>query len=68
MSKQVLDIFTGTANPELANEVADILGKKYQKQMLVISLMVKLKFKSRTMSEVMILSYFSRLVHLQTRI
>ena len=28
MSKQVLDIFTGTANPELANEVADILGKK----------------------------------------
>ena len=28
MSKQVLDIFTGTANPELANEVANILGKK----------------------------------------
>ena len=28
MSKQVLDIFTGTANPDLANEVANILGKK----------------------------------------
>ena len=28
MSKQVIDIFTGTANPELANEVSGILGKK----------------------------------------
>jgi ribose-phosphate pyrophosphokinase len=28
MSKQVIDIFTGTANPELASEVSGILGKK----------------------------------------
>ncbi len=28
MSKQVIDIFTGTANPDLANEVSGILGKK----------------------------------------
>jgi|TARA_B110000467_G_scaffold158692_1_gene175195 ribose-phosphate pyrophosphokinase len=28
MSKQILDIFTGTANPALANEVSEILGIK----------------------------------------
>jgi ribose-phosphate pyrophosphokinase len=28
MSKQVIDIFTGTANPDLASEVSGILGKK----------------------------------------
>ena len=28
MSKQILDIFTGTANPTLANEVSEILGIK----------------------------------------
>ena len=26
MTKQVLDLFTGTANPELASEVSKILG------------------------------------------
>ena len=31
MSKQILDLFTGTANPELANEVAKILDIKISK-------------------------------------
>jgi ribose-phosphate pyrophosphokinase len=31
MSKQVLDLFTGTANPDLANEVAKLLGIKVSK-------------------------------------
>ena len=31
MSNQILDLFTGTANPELANEVAKILGIELSK-------------------------------------
>ena len=31
MSNQILDLFTGTANPELASEVAKILGIEISK-------------------------------------
>ncbi len=54
ISKPNLDIFTGTANPELANDVADILGRSpvAPKQKLLER---NIKFKSKIMFEDMIL-------------
>ena len=68
MSKQILDLFTGTANPELANEVAKILDIKISKADVGYFSDGEIKVKLKIMSEVMILLYFNLHALLQIKI
>jgi len=68
MSKQILDLFTGTANPELANEVAKILDIKISKADVGYFSDGEIKVQIEIMLEVMILLYFNLHALLQIKI
>jgi phosphoribosylpyrophosphate synthetase len=68
MTKQVLDLFTGTANPELASEVSKILGINISKADVGYFSDGEIKVQIEIMSEVMILLYFNLHALLQIKI